>query len=295
MPTQIEALITLLDDDSPSVLDAVTERLLELGDSALPALRNAASGSLPRVRSRARGLVTQVLRPVRMEELVHLLECPDTESPEKIESASIALCRVHSPDLCSTALTGILAELADMLRLALDQVDDERQKLELFLTGVHSQLSFSVTSRNWSFDDHFLHTVVERRRGLPLSIAVIYSVLGQRVGIDFSIVGAPMRTLALTRVNGEVIYVSPYDGGQLWDRRTAERSLVRQGLVGVDFNRFLPELTTRQVIQRGVRNVVNYCDDIGQVEMKTLFQELNGALNRMGSSDDALKQADATE
>jgi regulator of sirC expression with transglutaminase-like and TPR domain len=190
-----------------------------------------------------------------------------------------------------------LDELAEKIRPEIEGAESERIRIETFLTSIHDTLGFRVTLNDWSLGDHFLHTVIERRTGLPLNIAILYALLGHRLGLSIQVIGSPIRAMAFTCADGEDLYLDPHHNGsfRLLTRTGAEWFLIRQGLVGVDYDRFLPRLSVTRVIQRNVRNIVNFCDDVNNMEMKSLFQDLIGALSRQRMANELLAHQDATE
>ncbi len=295
MLTQIQALIALLDDDSPTVLATVTDRLMELGDQSLEALRQASDSPSPHVRMRARGLVTRLLQPSRLENLVERVESTTKNDHSHLESVCLGLARIHTPDLDESSVTRHLDKLAETIRPELDGSKSERDRLEAFLEGIHGTLCFRVSSNDWTLGDHFLHTVIERRRGLPLNLAIVYALLGHRLNLTIRIIGSPMRAMALARVEDDWLYLNPQENWRILTRSDAEQFLVRQGLVGVNYDRFLPVLSVTRTLQRNVRNLVNYCDDARDTELKALFQDLIGALSRLRMTTESVATQDAAE
>lgn len=67
----------------------------------------------------------------------------------------------------------------------------------------------------------YLHEVLDRRTGIPISLAVVTMEVGRRVGVPLAGVSMPGHFLLRDKVDPEV-FVDPFDGGRLLDRRLAQ-------------------------------------------------------------------------
>jgi regulator of sirC expression with transglutaminase-like and TPR domain len=70
-----------------------------------------------------------------------------------------------------------------------------------------------------TYDDpanSFLHRVLERRQGLPISLSIVTIEVGRRVGLDLAGVGMPGHFLVTDRGSGR--FLDPFVGGHVLDR-----------------------------------------------------------------------------
>ena len=65
-------------------------------------------------------------------------------------------------------------------------------------------------------ENSFLDSVVERRRGIPISLSVLMIAIGRRLGVDVRGVGMPGHFLVLDGARGDV-WCDPFHGGALLD------------------------------------------------------------------------------
>ena len=103
--------------------------------------------------------------------------------------------------------------------------------------------------------NNFLNEVIDRRRGLPVTMSVLYAEVAKFAGLDLRIVGFPSHVLVKY---GEEIVLDPFHGG----RRLDPDDL--QGILDVNYGQrlemrpeFLDEIGTGQVIVRMARNLKN--------------------------------------
>ena len=70
-----------------------------------------------------------------------------------------------------------------------------------------------------TYDDpanSFLHRVLERRRGLPISLSIITVEVGRRIGLDLAGVGMPGHFLVVDR-SADGRFLDPFVGGRMLD------------------------------------------------------------------------------
>ena len=65
-------------------------------------------------------------------------------------------------------------------------------------------------------ENSFLDSVVERRRGIPITLSVLMIAIGRRIGVDVLGVGMPGHFLVLDGDRGDV-WCDPFHGGTLLD------------------------------------------------------------------------------
>jgi len=103
---------------------------------------------------------------------------------------------------------------AEQLRAQLDPDWNNLQKLARLRNLIFEDLRFRGAHDDYySPSNSLLHEVMERRRGIPLTLSIIFMELGWRVGIPFEGVGFPGRFLV--RLTGEPkdLLLDPYRDG----------------------------------------------------------------------------------
>lgn len=284
MSREMNALVDLLQDDNQKVISAVTDRFLDLGIDALATLEQAGSHADPRIRSRSREIQLQIQRRDAFRRLVDYASHPNID----LERGSVLLSRIHTPSLDLDRLEATVDGLAATVRESLDPDTRGKARLLEFLEAVHVKLGISGDIENFfHFDNNFLHTVIERKRGIPISIITIYILLGRRVGVHIEAIGSPHRALAFFRDDGFQTYINAFDGGQLWSREDCVAFLKRQGFFGVDYDQYLVPLQDRQILERIAQNLINYCDAKGRSEDRENFRIFSNTLYHNRNKDSA--------
>lgn len=101
-----------------------------------------------------------------------------------------------------------------------------------------------------------LNEVLDRRLGIPITLAVVMMEVGRRVGLRLLGVGLPGHFVVRADVGGGPVLLDPFDGGAVVTPERAEdlvlRALGRR--VRLTPDHFAPA-TTRQILTRMLRNL----------------------------------------
>ncbi len=147
-------------------------------------------------------------------------------------------------------------------RLAADSPEERVMALNQFLfedLGYRGNLEAYYDPRN-----SYLNEVMDRRMGIPITLAVLYIALGRRIGLPLEGVSFPGHFLVRLRLRGGMLVLDPFDGGAPLgadDLRERLRRVVPKGLAeGVPvhelpLDQFLEPATPRQIVARVLRNL----------------------------------------
>lgn len=104
-------------------------------------------------------------------------------------------------------------------------------------------------------ENSFLNRVLERKLGIPISLAVVYIEVARRVGLDAHGVGFPGHFLVRVDSQHDSAIVDPFFGGELLDRAALtgllHRAAPRMALV----DEMLAPVGVRQIVTRMLINL----------------------------------------
>jgi regulator of sirC expression with transglutaminase-like and TPR domain len=179
-----------------------------------------------------------------------------------LTEAAIAVAQDAHPRLDPQAVLAEIDELAARLkrRLAADAMP--LQKLRLLNHYFFRELGFAGNVNDY-YDpgNSYLHVVLATRRGIPITLALLYIELATQLGLNARGVSFPGHFLVKLRMpQGEVI-LDPFSGQSLSREALDERLAPyrrEQGLEGdfeVPLGLFLQAASARQVLARLLRNL----------------------------------------
>ena len=110
----------------------------------------------------------------------------------------------------------------------------------------------------------YLNEVIDRRTGIPITLAVLYMEVGRRVGLPLEGVSFPGHFLVRLRVRGGMLVLDPFDAGapQSEDElRSRLQRVIPKGATenvavhDLPLEQFLEPATKRQILARLLRNL----------------------------------------
>jgi len=176
--------------------------------------------------------------------------------------AAVAIAQDEHPGL---DVQGVLAQIDGLAarlkqRIAADAA--ALQRLRYLHRYFFQELGFGGNVNDYCAPDNsYLHRVLATRRGIPITLALIYIEIAQQIGLEARGISFPGHFLIKVRMpQGEVV-LDPFNGASL-SRDDLEDRLApyrrRQGLEGeleVPLGLFLQPATARAVVARMLRNL----------------------------------------
>jgi regulator of sirC expression with transglutaminase-like and TPR domain len=256
--SQVEAMISLLTDDSPMVVARCRKALRAHAEIAEPLLRERLAGTTGAEQTAIVSALLDVVGTKIEEPLVeHLLHTP------ALEAGSLLIGRLIDPSENPGQVTAALDAMADQLAAELPMVRDPRVELDLLSDVLARQnaLTGTVVERADPWDA-VLHGVTLRQRGLPLALSMTWVLVGRRAGIPLVGVNMPGHFL-VRHTHGPVI--DPFHAGRVVQQPQLRELLARAGYPPLDVK--LLDATDRDMLVRTLRNLVLIAARRGEREL----------------------------
>lgn len=254
---EIQALITLLGDDDAHVHNVARERLLQIGEPAATFLREASNADGDgKVRIAARNVLAQ-LQEEDVTSSFYLLSLLNDEQID-LEQAVFLLARLSLPDLDVAPYQRQLDQLAQkiMQRLAgLHHQHDRTRVLQVMNQVLIDEEGFSGNIEDY-YDpaNSFLNCVLERRTGIPITLSVIYLLIGRRLHLPIRGINMPVRFICQYYSPPDSFYFDPFNKGQVLTRMECAK-LVQQSRQPFHDGLLAPA-GARDIIARMIRNLL---------------------------------------
>ncbi len=189
----------------------------------------------------------------------------DDASLSLIEAA-VAIAQVEFPDLDTQAVLGDIDALADRLKRRIPADAVPLQRLRWLNRFFFQEVGFAGNVNDY-YDpaNSYLHAVLRTRRGIPITLAVLYVELATHIGLPAHGVSFPGHFLVKLRLQGgsqqgEVV-IDPFTGQSLSREELDElvapykRSHGLTGDFDVPLGLFLQSAPPRDVLARMLRNL----------------------------------------
>jgi regulator of sirC expression with transglutaminase-like and TPR domain len=174
--------------------------------------------------------------------------------------AALAIAQDADPDLDLVATQAEVDVLAARLQQRLAPDASNVQRLRLLNHFFYRELGFAGNVNDYcNPDNSYLHRVLHARRGIPISLAVLYMELAQQVGLNVKGISFPGHFLMKMSVQSGDIVLDPFNGASLSREDLEERLepfLEQQSYAGaIPLAYYLHAAHPREILVRMLRNL----------------------------------------
>lgn len=271
--TEIESLLYLLEDPDPEVQIGVQNRFMELGENAVPLLDQFRhSADYVRDRDTINDIIHSITFDTLYEDFSELLD-QGMLSRRVLEKAVLMLARFGNPTLRTEEYCRKLDEFAREVYSEIVDQSSDRQKMHTLLQFVFRELRFTGDQKDYHNPDNALmDKVIDRRKGLPISLSLIVIFLSRRLDLPFFGVNMPIHFMLIYKGEEEDILIDPFDGGTVVTYDQCHYFLKKNGVKphADHFNRS----GEQEILNRLVRNLMHSYSKTGQENRVKELQKL---------------------
>ncbi|HKK44764.1 MAG TPA: transglutaminase-like domain-containing protein [Balneolaceae bacterium] len=278
--TEIESLVYLLEDPDPYVQAEVKNRLFELGERAVPLLDQQKSQT---TNEESRQQLSEIIHWITFssveEDFLDVLE-GGLRNMKQLEDAVFILARFDNPTLRESEYKQKLDRFADMIRDDIRFSLNESQEMHTVLDFVFSELGFSGSIADYyNPENSYLNRVIDRRQGLPISLALIVLFLARR--LDLSFYGINMPIHFMLKFNGQQgeIFIDPFDHGKIVTYNQCYYFLKQNGVEPKSMHFEVADEAA--ILARCIRNLINSYEKIDEVRKAESLKKLLNTVEMM--------------
>ena len=263
--SELNALISLLDDPDENIFEHVNDQILAQGSTIVSELEQAWEQSKSTLQQqRIENLIQKIQFSTTSASLVEWI---NSGGKDLLEGALI-ISKYQFPDLNVKKLTAYVEQLKQDIWIelnpnltALEQV----RVINHILFEVHYFIGNNVDFHNPH--NSFINMVLESKRGNPLSLSIIYAILAQKLAMPIYGVNLPQHFI-LAYMGGEstyglydldknkevLFYINAFSKGTVFNRNEVEVYLQQLKLTPSD-NYFYP-CSNIEMIKRMINNLL---------------------------------------
>ena len=280
---KVQALISLLDDPSDEIFATVEGELLKEEVDIVPDLEKAWETTADAIYQR------------RLENLIHTLQFKDvkarlrswlTVSEDELLYGAYLVAKYQYPDLKYEDVNNKINLIRKDVWLELNDHLTALEKVRIINHIFFDVHGFTRNNTNFmAAQNSLICDVLDTRKGNPVSLSVIYSVIAQRSGVPIYGVNLPKNFVMayldeggdLASVNkGEEIsvlfYINAINKGAVLGRKEIE-FFVRQQKLEPSVSYYLP-CSNKDIVQRMLNNLVYAFENSNQHEKVEEVKEL---------------------
>jgi len=266
--TRAEALFALLDDPSPTVQQALAAEIMRYGEEAWALLRRAErSASTERSKAAAKLMDSMGLQnpSATFQRFIRSFQY-------ELETGSLLLERTEDPTLEGNAYTDLLDAMAARVReLTMLPCTPMERCRTLNRVFFHEYGFRGDVEDYYNPANSFLSTVLRRRKGIPISLSILYLLVAERSGFELEPIGLPYRFMVGCFLQRQPFFIDPFEHGTIRSPEEVMHFLRKHGVS--PRTEMLMPTPIGEVLCRCCRNLARQYKSIGQEESARTYQE----------------------
>lgn len=269
---ELNAMVQLLDDTDEEVVRLVEERILSLGEEVIPLLEDQW------------GQDFSLMHQERLEHLIHKIQFDTTleglrawrdSAEQDLFEGFYLLTRYRYPHTDKQELSNKIDKIKLDAWLELHYDLTALEKVRILNHIFYNVNGFKGNTTDYhSPNNSYLNTVLESRQGNPISLAIIYSIVAQRLGIpvfgvnlpqhfilgycmDFELDGSTPEQRNLMIKEGELeevmFYINPFNKGLVFTKQNIDEFVKHLKIQAIDT--FFKPCNNVEILKRVLRNL----------------------------------------
>lgn len=269
--SEIKALVSLLDDTDKEVVSHVSEKLLSLGDDAVPLLEEKYFESNNKLKAKIQILISQIqAQNIRYE----LKKWAESGAADLFHGAWL-ICKFQYPDLDKSILNNNIDKLKLDAWLELSASQSPLEKVRVINHIMFQKHKLRGNTEIYhDTDNSFINRVLDTKKGNPITLSVIYSIVCQRLNIPVFGVNLPQHFILVYKdshkfqgqpynpkqiikpdFKGEILfYINPFNKGVVFSKWNIDQYL--QQLKIQPRPAFYEACSNVDIIIRIIRNLI---------------------------------------
>lgn len=275
-PKSIEALVRLIEDPDETIYGHVRDELMSCGSSVIPFLESS-------WETEDYGLVFQS----RIESLIHEIQLSEVKndlkqwiasSSKDLLTGAIIIARYQYPNLVEEEIHQKIQAIRKDIWLEISDDQTAYEKVRIFNKVFYGKYGFSGNSKDYHAPiNSCINTVLQMRKGNPLSLCVLYSVIARSLDMPVYGVNLPNHFI-LTYLDedkmisfidpenkyGNLFYINAFSKGGIFDAEEIRAFL--KGLNKPELREYFEPCSNSSIIKRMLTNLINSFQQVGNLD-----------------------------
>ncbi|MEO1053429.1 MAG: transglutaminase-like domain-containing protein [Bacteroidota bacterium] len=273
---ELKALVSLLDDEDEQILSHVESKIISLGNEVIPFLEEEWENAFNPVVQK------------RIEELVHILQYDQLKmrlaewkekSSDDLLMGMWLICTYQYPDLEYEKLKQDFEQLYYEVWLEFKPDIHPYDQVKILNSVLFNKLKFRANTKNFhSPGNSMINTVLETKKGNPITLCVIYMLVAQKLKLPISGVNLPNLFILTYKGDKQTqFYINAFNRGLIFLKEDIDNYISELRLTPNDT--YYQPCTNEEIIRRALRNLSVSFEKIGDHarsdEVKVLLHTLS--------------------
>ena len=262
----------------------LVDKLAALGPASQSVLRNRAD-ELELEAMRLRELSNSLHAAEVQAAIISEIESPEGATPNLLE-ATLHLARLDNAEIDVAQYVEQVDAMAAEFQKSTPLEADEATRFAAFQKYLFEDLGFHGSRTNYyNASNSYLNEVIDDREGMPITLSVLYIELARRCGFDVVGIGLPGHFIVQYRPQGTgARLVDPFEGGAEMTLEDAKLRVTQGRRIAWD-DSFLAPVSSKEILERILRNLLNVVNTVEQPEQTLRYIDTILAINPNSMTD----------
>jgi len=269
-PAQLNALVSLLDDPDLEVKNHVRDKIISLGAEVIPFLEQKWETSFnPEIQKEIEDLVHDLQFSLLKRRLA---EWKETEDRDLLTGLWI-LNTYQYPDLDFEKLNAEMHQIYFEVWTSFKNDLQPYDQVRIINNVLFNTLRFSANTKNFhSPGNSMLSTVLDTKKGNPITLCSIYLLVAKKLGLPIYGVNLPNLFILTYKSADITFYINAFNKGLVFSRQDIFNYLEHLKIPPKE--EFFEPCAHLDIILRSLRNLENAFEKLGEANKVYEIKEL---------------------
>ena len=269
-PSELNALVSLLDDPDLEVKNHVRDRIISLGAEVIPYLEQKWETSFnPEIQKEIEDLVHDLQFSLLKK---RLKDWKDSEDRDLLTGLWI-LNTYQYPDLDFEKLNAEMHQIYFEVWTSFKNDLQPYDQVRIINNVLFNTLRFSANTKNFhSPGNSMLSTVLDTKKGNPITLCSIYLLVAKKLGLPIYGVNLPNLFILTYKSQDITFYINAFNKGLVFSRQDIFNYLEHLKIPPKE--EFFEPCAYLDIIMRSLRNLGNSFEKLGEANKVQEIQEL---------------------
>jgi len=265
---ELKSLIALLEDPDEEIFEAIRSKLLSLGSEAIPALESVWENTFNnQLQTRIEDVIQTIQFSFVKEELSHWANTGGLD----LLAGTLLIARYQYPDLDEDNIRRQIELIKKDVWLELNPNLTAYEKVRVINHILFEVHGFTGNTTNYHAPQNsYINNVIESKRGNPLLLSILYSIIAQ--GLNIPIYGVNLPEHFILAYKDEyssaddteesiLFYINPFSKGVVFSKREIDTFLKQLKLEPKAM--FYESCSNIEILKRQLRNLIFSYEKLG--------------------------------
>lgn len=284
---ELSALIRLLDDPDNTVYDKIRDKIYSYGSQAIPVLEDAWENSFDLTIQQR---IENIIQSLQMDDLYRELHTWVHTGATDLLKGHLLITKHQYPDLNEAKIREQVDKIKRDVWLEINNNLTSLEKIKVLNHILYDVNGFGSNKANiHAPQNSYINTLLESKKGNPLSLGILYITLARELEIPVFGVNLPQHFILayaneviekdqrIVDENDILFYINPFNKGAVFTRREIDL-FIKQLNISPEKSHFLP-CSNITIVKRLIQNLKFAYDKIGYPDKINILKWLEEALD----------------